>query len=84
MKYKIVCVRDRAADVFGQPNFVNQIGAAVRSFADQINGEKRPDNPFAMHPEDFDLYEVGTYDDETAVFDTFTPKQLVVGKDLVR
>lgn len=87
MLYQIVAVRDRAVDVFGQPTFVSHLGAAIRSFGDEINrphSEERP-SPFNAHPDDFDLYHLGTYDDATGVFSQDSnPRQLAIGKDLVR
>lgn len=82
MKYFVVVVRDRAADVFGTPNFVNSIGGAIRGFADEIN-RVDANNMFNKHPEDFDLFKLGSYDDATAVFECGLPVQLAVGKDLV-
>lgn len=83
MKLKIVAVRDRAADVYGQPNFVTNLGTAIRSFGDEVN-RKAENNAFNAHPEDFDLYELGEYDDELGEFTTIRPRQIAVGKDLVR
>lgn len=83
MKLKIVAVRDRAADCFGMPNFVASIGGAIRSFADEIN-RKADNNPLSMHPEDFDLYELGEYDDASGSFETIKPRQIAIGKDLIR
>lgn len=82
MKYKIIAVRDRAADVFSQPQFVLNTGAAIRSFGDQIKN-KAADNPLNQHPDDFDLYALGEFDDETAEFSTTRPSQIAVGKDYV-
>lgn len=83
MKYLIVCVRDRAADVYGQPMHVTSLGGAIRSFGDEVN---RADdgNMLYKHPEDFDLFELGTYDDSTGTYETFVPRQIAVGKDQVR
>lgn len=84
MILKICAVRDRAADCFGQPFFVPAIGGAIRSFGDEVN-RKAEGNSLAAHPEDFDLYELGTFDDNTATFDLLKqPRQLAVGKDQVR
>lgn len=82
-KFLIVAVRDRAANVFGRPAFTTTRGVAIRSFAEEIN---RPDqnNQFAKTPEDFDLYELGTWNDETGEFESKRPEQIAVGKDLVR
>lgn len=82
MKYYVVCVRDRAADVFGAPNFVVSIGGAIRSFSDEINREGDANNMFNKHPDDFDLYKLGLFDDQTATFECGSPEQIAVGKDL--
>lgn len=83
MIYLVLCIKDRAADAFGQPMFVASKGGAIRSFGDEIN-RKEPNNQLAAHPEDFDLYELGTYDDSSASFECSSPRLVVVGKDLVR
>ena len=81
----VVVVRDRAADVFGQPTFTTALGMAVRSFADTVNTPDK-DNVIAKHPEDFDLYSIGTYNDRTAKFEFEPdgPRMIAVGKDCVR
>lgn len=82
MKYQIVAVRDRAADVYGVPQFVGSLGAAIRAFGDECNREDRT-NAFFMHPEDFDLYSLGVYDDATGHFDMLPlTKQIAIGKDM--
>lgn len=83
MKYKMVCIRDRAADCFGVPNFVVSIGAAIRSFGDEVNRADEK-NPLYNHADDFDLYELGEYDDEAADFSLPGPRQIAIGKDLKR
>lgn len=47
MIFQILCVRDRAADVFGTPSFHTSIGAAVRAFGDEINRAAQ-DNAFLI------------------------------------
>lgn len=78
----VVAIRDRAAQVYGQPNFVTSIGGAIRGFADEIN---RPadNNMLSKHPEDFDMFHLGSYNDEIGEFQCGTPKQIAIGKDLV-
>lgn len=80
MKYKILTVRDRVADVFGTPFFVASVGAGIRSFGDEV---KRVDgnNQLNKHPDDFDLYYLGEFDDSTGMFDTARPSQVAIGKD---
>lgn len=80
---RIVCaVRDRAVDTFGNPFFVPALGAAIRSFADEINSGSAQ-SALSKHPEDYDLFELGTFDDSTGLFETGTPKQVAIGKDMV-
>jgi len=81
MRYKILCIRDRAIDAFGQPFFSASTGGAIRSFADEIN-RTDPNNQLNRHPEDFDLYSLGEFDDSTGRFDTSDPSQIAIGKDL--
>lgn len=86
MKLVIVAIRDRAVNAFGMPNFVPALGGAMRSFADEVNRkDSEGRNQLSAHPEDFDLFELGTYDDQEAVFELLErPRQVAVGKDLVR
>lgn len=83
MIFKIVAIRDRVSDAFSVPSFVPTIGQAVRSFGDEVkrpSTDERP-NQLNTHSEDFDLYQLGEYNDELGTFDTFMPRQLALGKD---
>ncbi|AXH76064.1 MAG: nonstructural protein [Microviridae sp.] len=82
MRYKMVVVRDRAADVYNQPAFVPSLGIAIRSFADEVN-RVDVNNQLNKHPEDFDLFYLGEYDDNSGEFDAVRPQQIAVGKDVV-
>jgi len=64
MKMQVVSVLDVAAQAYGRPAFVAALGAATRSFADEVN---RPgaDNVLNAHPEDFQLFHIGEFDDFT-------------------
>lgn len=78
----VFSTRDRAADVFSQPFFSPTKGTAIRSFSDEIN-RVDVNNMLNKHPDDFDLYYLGTYDDNTGLFDVERPSQVAVGKDLL-
>jgi hypothetical protein len=78
----VVAIRDRAMDSFGNPIFVVAIGQAIRSFSDEVN-RKAPDNALAAHPEDYDMFVLGEFDDVTGLFSGGPPKQIAIGKDLV-
>jgi len=84
MRYKVVAIRDRAIGTYSVPQFVASIGVAVRGFTDAVNN-RSPENALANHPEDFDLFELSEFDDDTGRFhDLELPRQVAVGKDLVR
>jgi len=82
LKYKLIAIRDRVADIFGTPNAVANLGQAVRSFSDEINRDD-PSNMLAKHPDDFDLYHLGEYDDAHGTFEILDkPRQLALGRDM--
>ena len=82
MKLNICSVKDRAADAFGRPMFVPSTGVAIRSFSDELN-RADADNQLYNHPDDFDLYEFGVFDDNTGLFDLYDqPKLLSLGKQV--
>lgn len=67
MKRVVCAVFDRAAASYGSPFFVAAIGLATRSFQDEVNRPAQ-DNQLYLHPEDFDLYELGSFDDSVGRF----------------
>lgn len=76
---KVCAVRDRAIDAFMQPMFVQATGQAIRAFMDECN---RADSPIAAHPEDYDLYLIGEYEENSGLLVACTPpKMLAIGKD---
>jgi len=82
MKQIICTVKDRAADAYGRPMFVPSAGVAIRSFSDEIN-RNNAENQLFNHPDDFDLYELGEFDDNTALFTLHEqPKLLSLGKQV--
>jgi len=79
----IICsVKDRAADAFGRPLFVPSVGLAIRSFSDEVN-RQADDNQMFHHSDDFDLFELGTFDDNTGIIECYSqPKLLTLGKSV--
>lgn len=80
--HTIISVFDRAAGCFGTPFFVPAKGVGVRSFTDEVNRDDKANQLF-QHPDDFDLYTLGTFDDNAGSFD-YELHQLVRGKDVVK
>lgn len=81
MIQKVFSVRDGKALAFLQPFFSTASGSAIRAFSDAVQDVK---TPLGAHPEDYVLYEIGTFDDSTAVFECLSPiKLLGAGMDFV-
>lgn len=80
---QIICaVKDRAADAFGRPLFVPSVGLAIRSFSDEVN-RSDSENQMFNHSDDFDLYEIGSFDDNTGIIECHAqPKLLSLGKSV--
>lgn len=68
MRLIIVAVFDSAAQAFNRPFYVPAVGMAVRSFRDEVNREA-PENSMYHHPNDFELFELGQFDDQTGRFE---------------
>lgn len=81
MKYVIVAIRDSAVGAFGRPVFTASTGVAIRSFSDEVNSN-RDGNDLNRHPQDFELYHLGEFDDERAAFLLIEPKMLCRGQDV--
>lgn len=81
MNHIIVAVLDRAMDAYGRPFFVPALGAAIRSFQDEVNNKESPMN---KHPDDYDLYRLGIYDDVRGVIEPLgEPIQIAIGKQMI-
>ena len=62
MKIKAYAVYDNKAEAFMQPFFSGNAGLAIRTFADNA---KNPESIWNRHPNDFCLYEIGEYDENS-------------------
>lgn len=74
-------IKDRAIDGFGDPFAQPSAQHATRWFRDLINDAN---TPFAKHPDDYDLYTIGEYDELQAQLEPIeSPTLIARGKDLV-
>lgn len=81
MKYLLVTIKDQAVDAFQPIASVRAEGEAIRSFQDALNNPQNAQ--LHAHPDDFNLYLVGYFDDQTGAIEPLaTPKQLALGKQL--
>lgn len=84
MKIQVCCMRDVRAGLYWNPVFVPSIGAAIRGFEDEVN-RAAEDNTMYKHPQDFELFHLGTFDTESATFELFErPRSLCEGGSCIR
>jgi len=76
----VFTIRDSAAEAFLRPFFAQSKGAAIRSFSDEVNGG---DTPIAAHPDDYTLFELGTFDELKGEFEIHEPRTLGLGSTFV-
>lgn len=82
MKLQMYSVRDAKASVFHPPYFNRSHGEAERNFDQLVND---PKSVQCQYPEDWDLYHLGEYDDESGQMSTLpSPKHLIKAVDVKR
>lgn len=76
MIYIVVSVFDTASSAYMRPFYAHAVGQATRTFQDEVN---RPgeDNPMYRHPEDFLLFSLGAFDDQTGILSALSTPQLL-------
>ena len=87
MKHVMCAVRDSAVGSFMRPFFVAAAGSAVRAFGDEVARSDGPaeGRPMNAHPEDYELFELGSFDDESgSVVMLDFSRSLARGKDFVK
>jgi hypothetical protein len=62
-------IYDSAAKAYIQPFFMHNDGLAIRAFQGNVNSTE--ENNISKYPDQFTLYKIGTFDDQTA---TITPE----------
>jgi len=68
---KAICaVYDRKTKLFDQPFSIRHVAEAIREFTII---SKNKETKWGKNPEDFDLLQIGTYDDETGTLGNTSP-----------
>lgn len=81
MKVQLFSIYDSKVEAYLQPFFMQNSAQAQRSFSDLVNDKT---HAFGKHPEDYTLFEIGSWEDSNCKFNLFeTPRSLVVGHELV-
>jgi len=60
MTTRIFSVLDKKAQIYNSPVCLHNIGVACRAFGELANN---PDHAYGKHPGDYEIWELGTYDD---------------------
>lgn len=81
MKYILCVIHDRSIDAYINLHCVRAEGQAIRQFMDAIN-DKETNSAIYKHPDDYDLYTVGTYDDNDGTLSPEPKKKIGDGKQL--
>ena len=80
MIYILCTIHDRSIDAYVNLHCVRAEGQAIRQFMDAINN--KDGGSIHQHPDDYDLYRVGTYNDETGECTPEPRKKIADGKQL--
>jgi len=70
-KINIFAVFDKKAVSYLQPFYFTQKGQAIRSFEDAVND---PQTSFNKHPEDYSLFKLGEFDDQSGIIKSTNPE----------
>lgn len=73
MKLLVFAIFDGAAGAYLRPMFVPSNGMAIRAFQGEAND---PKSMIYKHPDQFTLFEIGTYDDNTGSLESIVPKSV--------
>lgn len=63
----VLAVRDSAVRAFNVPFFVPTLELGLRTFYDEVK-RKDDNNQMNKHPEDFELWYLGAYDEDSGLF----------------
>lgn len=74
----LVAIKDVKVGAFQQPVATAAIGGAVRAFEDACK-EPGKNTDMSRHPADFELYKLGTFNDETGRIECLDTPQFICG-----
>ena len=80
MKLYGYSIYDAKAEAYTIPNFNKTEGLAVRGFDHAVTAA---DSPFAKNPEDYSLFLVAEFDDDSGAIQSMVPLQICTGLERV-
>jgi len=80
MKLRALSVRDNAIDAFLPPFFVRTVDEGVRAFGAALGDSQ---HRFVSHPDDYVLYSVGQFDDNSGLLEPAEPARLLSAREML-
>lgn len=80
MRMNVYTVRDSQSEAAMRPVFFERDAVAIRSFKLSVTNA---DDPMANAPDDYILYRIGEYDDETMLIKGYDPVRLIGGLEAI-
>lgn len=78
MIQKVFSIWDETAELYSQPIVSQNAGTAIRSFIKAVN-DGDPTNNLGRFPHSFQLFEIGTWNDETGIIEMHEAKKALMG-----
>ena len=78
MKFSVYAIKDAALGTYAAPFTQPNNAVAMRSFGDLAND---PNSNLSRHPSDYALVRLGTFDDDTGVFESEEPTTIAYAVD---
>lgn len=78
MSDRLFAVRDVKVERFFPPFVQTNQLEAQRTFLDMCKDQR---TPISAHPEDYTLYEIGTFDRETGVVESIVARVVLIGSE---
>jgi long-subunit fatty acid transport protein len=76
MKLNVYSIYDSGIEAYAQPFLMQTDGQAIRAFQDNVNDEK---STIYNHADQFTLFKIAEYDDQTGKMENIENKSLGVG-----
>lgn len=80
MKLNIYSIYDSASGLYSRPFFTQSDAESVRSFSDIAIDS---DHPIGKHPEDYTLFRIGNFDDNTALLNNEANESLATALERI-
>lgn len=83
MQMCILVIYDKAVEAYSPPYATRALGQGLRDFIEEVNN---PQSRISRSPDDFTLFHLGYFDDNSAMFDLFAdgPRPIAHGHEQVR